>query len=59
MQWMQPDGLGVIHFLLSCMLTRGPLQLKADMDDEGNRLMGMHGYGTQVSEDARASQRRS
>ena len=45
---MQSEGLGVILFLLSVILTRGIQNIYSDMDRPDGTLIGQHGYCTQV-----------
>jgi len=45
---MEEDGWGIIMFLFSLVLSHGGVdQVKKDMDEPDNTLMGMHGYCTQ------------
>ncbi|EFJ40624.1 hypothetical protein VOLCADRAFT_69278 [Volvox carteri f. nagariensis] len=44
---MSEDGWGVVLFVMSLALSRGVDNVRADMDEPSNSLMGMHGYCTQ------------
>jgi hypothetical protein len=44
---MDPRGWGILLLLLSLVLSRGPTNIAADMDEPSNALMGAHGYCTQ------------
>uniref|UniRef100_A0A7S0WEH1 Probable ubiquitin carboxyl-terminal hydrolase MINDY-4 n=1 Tax=Pyramimonas obovata TaxID=1411642 RepID=A0A7S0WEH1_9CHLO len=45
--WMEQDGWGLLLFLYSLVLSRGIQNIKGDMDEPNNSLMGAHGYCTQ------------
>ena len=42
-----PKSHGIIQFLFSVILSRGIDNIKQDMDEPENKLMGRHGYCTQ------------
>ncbi|GIL85880.1 hypothetical protein Vretifemale_14407 [Volvox reticuliferus] len=44
---MSEDGWGVVLLVMSLVLSRGVDNVRADMDEPNNSLMGMHGYCTQ------------
>ncbi|GLI71744.1 hypothetical protein VaNZ11_017059 [Volvox africanus] len=44
---MSEDGWGVVLLVMSLVLSRGVDNVRADMDEPSNSLMGMHGYCTQ------------
>ncbi|KAG2430114.1 hypothetical protein HXX76_010213 [Chlamydomonas incerta] len=44
---MSEDGWGVVLLVMSAALSRGVANVRADMDEHDNSLMGMHGYCTQ------------
>eukprot|EP00198_Chlamydomonas_reinhardtii_P006027 XP_001695363.1 predicted protein [Chlamydomonas reinhardtii] len=44
---MSEDGWGVVLLVMSAALSRGVANVRADMDEPNNSLMGMHGYCTQ------------
>ncbi|GIL67924.1 hypothetical protein Vafri_21194 [Volvox africanus] len=44
---MSEDGWGVVLLVMSLVISRGVDNVRADMDEPGNSLMGMHGYCTQ------------
>lgn len=45
---MEPRGWGLVLFLFSVVLTRGPEFVPTDMDDASSSLMASHGYCSQV-----------